>query len=147
MTGSLSFERWAPVLISAAVFAAALKAGFALPPEGKKEILSAAISVGAIFAGFLGTAKAILMALPSTGLPARLRSSGYMDDLARYMAEALAGSLLLCVVSIAGLFPLEVAAPCLFGGIWASVSAYSVVSFWRVSRIMLSILKLDPDKL
>ena len=147
MFRSLSFERWMPAGLGILIFLVSLAIRFELPDETRKELLSATISVSAILAGFLGTAKAILMALPQDGLPKKLRDSGYITDLAHYLAEALHANLGLCVVSIGGFLPLSEFCPIAFAALWAGLAALAVASFWRVSRIMLVILQLDPSKL
>lgn len=147
MMGTLTFERWAPLISSALVLLLAYLTDFELPLDGRKEALSATVSVGAIFAGFLGTTKAIMMSLPVNGLPSKLRASGYMEDLAKYMAEALCGSLGICVISVAGFFAIAQSHAELFGAVWAAGATHAVVSFWRVSRIMLLILRIDPEKM
>lgn len=147
MIGSLSLERSLPAGLGVIAMIASVTLGLALPDDAKREILTATISVGAILAGFLGTTKAILMSLPPSGLPSKLRSSGYMTDLARYLAEALLGAMALCAVSIVGLFPVESLYPVIFCAVWAGLSVYALTGFWRVSRIMLSILQLDPNRL
>lgn len=147
MFKSLTFERWMPVGLGITIFLLALATDFELPGDTKKELLSATISVSAILAGFLGTAKAILMGLPQDGLPKKLRDSGYIGELARYLAEALHANLVLCVVSIGGFLPASGFCPIAFAAFWAGLAALAIASFWRVSRIMLMILQLDPNKL
>lgn len=137
---TLTVERWYPEVIAIVATGFAYLYGFELPEDGRRELLSSTISVGAILAGFLGTAKAILMALPS-GLMADLRESRYMDDLVRYLTAALLSCLGLCFLSVLAFFSL--------GGnwfdlLWVGIGIYAIASFWRFGHLMLLLLKVPP---
>ncbi len=141
MRDHILVERYYPFVLGAVALFTAYHFGAVLPTETRKEILAAAISVGAILAGFLGTVKAIMMALPSALLQ-KLRTSGYMDVLAEYLGHALFGSLGLSVLSVVGLFPVEESYPIHFAAIWFAWSTFAVCAFWRVTGIMLGIFRL-----
>jgi hypothetical protein len=144
---TLTDEHWYPAALSVGAIVVALYFDFMLPAARADALLSATISVGAILAGFLGTAKSILMTLPPDGLVAKLRTSGYLEDLARYLAEALAASLLFCLVSVFGFFSLAAAWPGWYGAAWIGFAVYGMLTFWRAGRIMLALLRLDPNTL
>lgn len=146
MRQSLTFERWYPFIFAGFFAALSWLLEFSLPDDGRKELLSATISVGAILAGFLGTAKAILMALPQVVMT-KLRSSTYLDDLAKYLGVALKSCLAVSAFSISGFFPFATNNNLIFSSLWLALFVFAVLSFWRVSNIMLIILKLDPDSL
>lgn len=146
MRHSLTYERWYPTLFGVALAILAWLIDFGLPEESRKELLSATISIGGILAGFLGTAKTILLALPRE-VQQRLRSTGYMDNLTQYLGEAMLGSLAVAAISVAGFFSISTKIPIQFASIWLGVFLFSVLAFWRVSRIMLLLLRLDPDKI
>jgi len=139
---TLTFERTYPFVFFLLTAALAWFYEFDFPTDGKKELLSASISVGAILAGFLGTAKAILMALPSDALT-RLRMSRYMDDLVRYLSEALLGCLGVSLVSMIGFF-VSATPHSFYPTLWLAIGVHALVSFWRVGRIMLLLLQSPP---
>lgn len=135
----LFLERWHPLPV--ALLIAAMWWYFACPfPKDGKEFLAAALSYSAILTGFLATAKAILMALPSESVMGRLRSSGYIDILVIYLAEGIYGCLAFCLVNLAGFFWDTAALPNLFELFWVFFCTLSTVLFVRVARIMLKIL-------
>ncbi len=146
MQRSLSFERTYPILFAASSAIAAWLLDFALPTEATKELLAATISFGAILAGFIGTAKSILMALPAA-LLSKLRNSTYMDDLAGYLSSALTGSLITSALSVAGFFSLPELVRNWYPALWLGSLIYAGISFWRASRIIVLLLKIDPSKL
>lgn len=146
MQRSLSFERIYPILFAASSAITAWLLDFALPTDATKELLAATISFGAILAGFIGTAKSILMALPAA-LLSKLRTSTYMADLAEYLSSALTGSLLVSAISIAGFFKLPEIIQPWYPDIWLGTLVYAGFSFWRASGIIVLLLKTDPSKL
>lgn len=146
MQRSLSFERIYPILFAASSAIAAWLLDFALPTEATKELLAATISFGAILAGFIGTAKSILMALPMA-LLSKLRASTYMDDLAGYLSTALTGSLITSALSVAGFFSMPEIFKPWYAALWLGSLVFAGISFWRASRIMVLLLKIDPSKL
>jgi hypothetical protein len=118
-------------------------------PQDEKEFLAAAISLGAILTGFIATAKAILAALPTDSVMGRLRSSGYVDDLITYLAEALYGCLAFSVYSIAGFFflvPSKVALTNWYAIVWMGLGSYALMAFYRVARILMKIIKFNPPR-
>jgi len=137
---SLTFERLYPWMFGLAAMLAAWMLGITFPDDSRKELLSAAISISSIFAGFLATAKAILMAMPSTGLMRELKdNTGYIGDLAGYLRDGLIASLSFAIISLLGFFPLGHGA--WFVAIWIGLAVISVAAFWRVSNIMTYLLK------
>lgn len=114
-------------------------------PADDKEFLGAAIGVGAILTGFIATAKAILAALPSDSVMGRLRSSGYIDDLITYLAEALYGCLLFSVFGLAGFFIIK--QPYFgtwFASAWIFLGVFSLAAFFRVSQVLLKVIRFTP---
>lgn len=146
MQRSLSFERIYPILFAASSAIAAWLLDLALPTEATKELLAATISFGAILAGFIGTAKSILMALPAA-LLSKLRTSTYLDDLAGYLSTALTGSLITSAFSVIGFFTLPESIKDFYPALWLGSLMFAGLSFWRASRIMVLLLKIDPSKL
>lgn len=114
-----------------------------LPPD-QKEFFAAALSMGAVLTGFIATAQAILMALPSDSVMGRLRTSGYINELVSYLSSALFGGFLFCMVNLVG-FGLLTSSPLvklIFSSLWIFFAAYSGLAFIRVSNIMFRIMKL-----
>jgi hypothetical protein len=146
MQRTLSFERIYPILFAASSAIAAWLLDFSLPTEATKELLAATISFGAILAGFIGTAKSILMALPES-LLGKLRTSTYLDDLAEYLSTALTGSLITSTLSVVGFFTLSESIKGYYPALWLGSLIFAGISFWRASRIMVLLLKIDPGKL
>lgn len=109
-------------------------------PKGNG-ILSSSLTVGAIFAGFLATCKAILM---SSGLHVmkRLRDTGYIIELVRYLAEALWFSFALCEIALLGFFVDTKSS--LFGVFWIFILVGTAACFIRFARIMLLIIRYNP---
>jgi hypothetical protein len=137
---TLQFERLYPWLFAAGLAGLAWKFHVQIPVESKSDLLSASISVGAILAGFLTTAKAIFMALPATSIKSDFLRSGYIADLARYMAEGICSCLAFCVLNLLGFF-LSIESSAAFNVTWCFVGALSFLTFGRVTHIMLAIFK------
>jgi hypothetical protein len=145
MLKSLNQERAYPLIFALAIGAGAWLMGFSFPDD-KKELLAAVVSFGAILAGFIGTAQTILMALPQRVL-GKLQNSGYMENLSAYLASALLGSLLISAASIAGFFNLPPIVNSYYPPLWAGIFVYAALTFWRVSRIVVLLLRIDPETL
>lgn len=143
---SLTFERWYPLFFAMAsiVVAVALDMSFPDNDSYRAGLLSAAISASAIFVGFVATAKSILMALPS-GIRQQLHDSRYIEDLTSYLNQAMGSNLAFCVLNIMGFFPATQAKMHLFVPFWVGLGIYSVLSFWRVGRTMMAILRLRVE--
>ena len=118
-----------------------------LPPD-EKEFLGAGLSIGAILTGFITTAKAILVALPSDSIMGRLRASGYIEDLILYLSHALYSCFLFSIYCLGGFFLLEADRPALtkyFGVGWIFLSVFSALAFYRVSNFLFRIIRFNPN--
>lgn len=103
-------------------------------------ILSSSMTVGAIFTGFLATAKAILMSLKSRVMK-RIKETGYIVDLVSYLSQAIWLSFSFCILSLLGyFFP---AYPSWYGYLWIAIAVSMAFAFIRVTNIMLKVLKKD----
>ncbi|WP_348700327.1 hypothetical protein [Duganella fentianensis] len=119
-------------------------------PPDEKEFLAAGLSIGAILTGFITTAKAILVALPSDSIMGRLRASGYIDDLILYLAQALYSCFIFSIYCLAGFFLLETNKQVLtkvYGVIWIFLGTFSAVAFYRVSNFLFKIIRFNPDRI
>lgn len=139
---NLGVERWLPYGVASAVMGIVWATEASIPAESRKDILTAAISIAAIFTGFLATAKAILMSLPHDGVMGRIRKSGYIGPLATYLAEGIFSGVIYCCVALAGYFPLPDVVARWFPVLWFGLGVFVLASFYRVTNVMLLILRL-----
>lgn len=119
-----------------------------LPPD-EKEFLAAGLSIGAILTGFITTAKAILVALPTDSIMGRLRASNYIDDLILYLTHALYSCFIFSIYCLAGFFLLETNKQMLtkiYGLIWIFLATFSAFAFYRVSNFLFKIIRFNPDR-
>lgn len=142
----LTIERYHPIALAAAaaIAWAILSERFALTmPRDEKEFLAAALGLGAVLTGFIATAQAILMALPSDSVMRQLRTSGYLEDLVEYIGRALLGGFAFCVINLAGfsLLYAGLSYKNLYWTLWIAAAVYSALTFLRVSKIMLRIMR------
>lgn len=138
----LFLERLHPYILAIAAGIAWYE--LALPfPRDEKEFLAAALSFGAIVTGFMATAQAILMALPSDSVMTQLKTSGYIENLIEYIATTIYCSMAFCIVNIAGFFLLEEGArlPLHYSTVWIVLATFAVFTFVRVVSIMLKIMR------
>jgi hypothetical protein len=110
--------------------------GLSLPQDNS--VLGSSLTIGAIFAGFLATAKAILMSLDSPVMQ-RIKATTYMNELVSYLAQAIWLSFSFCIVSLCGYFMDN--QNYYFGMIWIAIAVGMAVAFIRFTNIMLKILK------
>lgn len=69
----------------------------------------------------------------------RLRSSGYMDVLATYIAQAIWLNLLFCTANVIGFF--ENQGAFWYSIAWVTLAVGALTSFIRVTHVMLQIFK------
>lgn len=142
---SLWFERSYPWLfgIAAGILAWLLEAPL---PEGEKfsALLSASISVSAILVGFLATMKSIVMAVPL--VVSRLEQADYLSLLANYLSSATGANLFFCVLNIAGFFAFFESHLESFSPVWFGLGVYALLAFWRVTKIMVLVLRWQPPR-
>jgi len=134
----LFFEKIYPYLfgILAAIFW--IENGCAFPKTDS--ILSSTLSVSGIFVGFLATSKAILMSMNSP-LISELKRSGYIHELVAYIGQSIWLNLLFCTTNVVGYFINQ--DTIYFSTIWITLSVSSIMSFVRVTHIMLNIFKYN----
>ena len=144
MMMSRRFERWYPWLIATGCGALAALFEVRLPKDDGRltALLSASISTSAILVGFLATVKAILMALPDSGIKAQLSASKEMATLSGYLSAAMTSNLAFCLLNITMFFFEAAQCPAALSYIWIMLGVASLLGFWRVGQIMLMILRL-----
>lgn len=135
-------EQLAPwVLAVTSALAAALlehRGWIAMPRTDTSAFFSAALSLGGVFTGFMATLNTLLYGI-SDQTYMRLKESGYLTDLRRYLGEALGGSFTMCVVAIAAFYSPS--------AMWArvaliGVTAFAIACIYRVTRIGTSLLSV-----
>lgn len=142
---SRTAEKYLPVLLAGAAVAVYLKwfPGF-LIPENVKELLAAAISIGAILAGLLGNAMAILFSIDGKAVIQGLRKTGHFDGLVNYLLGAIFWSSLMAVLSGVGLLvdvkPKELPNP-VAASVWFFATVASIVAYGRVINLFSRILR------
>lgn len=142
----LKIEKYHPIAlaVATAVAWALLSERFALTmPKDEKEFLAAALGLGAVLTGFIATAQAILMALPSDSVMGRLRTSGYLEDLVEYIGRALHGGFAFCVLNLIGfsILYLDKDVKSIYWILWIGLAVYAALAFLRISKIMLRIMR------
>jgi len=140
----LDRERASPWILALVVGLAAWflhgAAFISLPVQSPDSYLSAVISLGGVLTGFMATLKALLYAMSDTAYR-RLKCSGYLEDLLRYLREALWGSVLMCVVALIAFYlPKSVG----LHSIVAGVSAFALSSVARIASITTKLLAVRP---
>ena len=137
------FHKWYPTLISLALAILTTQIptllDFTYETKDRSAFLSASMSLGAILTGFIATSQAILMTLPEAGLLSRLRSSGYIHDLVNCFAAAMIGATFFVALSLVGFFITTLNSQ--FYYIWFFSLSYCALTFFRVSKLMMLILK------
>ena len=111
-----------------------------------EEMLSALVSLGGIFAGFLATVKTLLLTMDRVVMR-RLRESGYISDLLLYLKEGIYSSLILCLVAMIG-FNSAISDPENHAALLFSVLFFALLALYRIARISMALLlnPEDPDE-
>ena len=105
-------------------------------------ILSSTLTVSGIFVGFLATCKAILISMDSPVLN-DLAETRYIDDLVSYISQAIWWNLVFCLVNVVGYFCQSTS---YFSTLWMFFAICALLTFVRVTRIMLEIFKYSQKK-
>lgn len=139
---SLKIEKFYPFLLASVGAAACWSLAFVLPAD-EKEFLAAALSLGAVLTGFIATAQSILMALPSDTVMGRIRTSGYLNELISYIAQALLGGLFFCSISLLGFFLISsnLVVKQFYADVWMWSALFCFFTFYRVTSIMMRIMR------
>lgn len=138
---SRHWDMYYPYIFALVVGGIAYALAVTISAGDRTDFLSASISFGAVIAGFVATSKAILMALPSDGVLARIKKSGYINDLADYLKAALYGAITFCAVNVAGFF-LTSDLPKEYMAAWFLLGTFASLAFTRLTSLMLLILRM-----
>lgn len=104
------------------------------------DILSASIPMGAIFTGFLATLESMVITIQHPKVET-LRSTKFFGLLLSYLQEAIWMSLLYCAWGLFGFFYDERHPPTWFGPIWVGLSFATLLTFYRVSSILIALIR------
>lgn len=132
---SLKIEKWYPYGVSLAAPIAYW--GLNLQFPATEEILSAGITFGAIFMGFVATNKTLILTLDSRVMRA-IRKGQYFDILLSYLSQSLWSSMVFTLYSFSLFFCRPVA--CWLAMLWLYLAAVMVLTFYRVTRCLLSVV-------
>ena len=147
MPTKLQVERWGPVIFGCISVAAWWAADGQIKFHFAKEILAALISAAAIAAGFLATSLSILLPMASTETGKRLRNSGYLPYLFRYLREAIYSCLVLALVCILTFFclPEGGAANAWLAVIIVFTSAYAAGALARIAEVLMNLFERESE--
>lgn len=134
---SLTWERIYPGVLALICAGAWWHFGHPFPTARMDAFLSAALTYAAILIGFMSTAQTLIIGMPVMGA---LKSSGYLDVLLQYMRWATHSLIFFSVLNLLGFF-LPTDAPLWFQGAWILVGVFSLAAFYRVTSILLKIMR------
>ncbi|MCV0387136.1 MAG: hypothetical protein K5821_12005 [Nitrobacter sp.] len=138
---SLLFERSWPYIGSVVVLAVWWY-GLGHPfPSKPDALMGASGTVAAVFVGFLGTAKAIVLGLTSSAAFKRLKSTGYANVLFSYLYEALFSGVIFLAVAVVGFFLPENKPQSWFSIIWFLTGVASLLLYVRVTGLLFRLIK------
>lgn len=142
---SLAAEKYYPWVAAAGAAVAGYQLGLNEAFfENRDTLLQSTLTLAAIFTGFLATANSLLISLRGSQVLGDLSSNGYLDDLLSYMTTATNASLSMCLWSLTGLFvdqPSYLADTGVYTTTWAALTGLTVSSFYRVSSLMIKLVK------
>lgn len=107
-------------------------------PKGE-EFLSASITVGAIFTGFLATSKSILIGLQSENFD-RFKKTKFFPILVSYLRQAIFISLMYCGICLAGFAWADKCFPDWYQAVWVWFTTATFLSFYRVTQVTLNLI-------
>lgn len=142
-------ENYYPFLLACLAALLWWKFSAVFPPD-EKEFLASGLSLGAILTGFITTAKAILVALPSDSIMGRLRQSNYIEDLISYLAHALYSCFAFSIYCLLGFFLLEhekIVLTKYYAVVWIFLGVFSAAAFYRVSNFLFKIIRFNPNNI
>ncbi|MCO8106947.1 hypothetical protein [Acinetobacter indicus] len=108
--------------------------------DKKAEFLSVGISLGAIWAGFIGVIMGLFMTLSNTDILTKMKDSGYINELHSYLISSIKGSIVFSMISFAGFFFLANNFEYYFC-IWVGSIIYAGMTFLRAANISYSIMR------
>lgn len=142
---SVFIEKWYPMILGLAAFGlGAWYFGKNPIPVAMHDLFSAAVSIGAIAVGFLGTAMAILFSIEHRWIVKQVKRAGLFERLIGFLLYAIWGCLLLAVLS-GGSLLLDLQNPANWYSwsvaVWGGVLIGALASCFRVLRLFAKILQ------
>lgn len=141
---ALFWEQVYPYAIGSCAAAAWWYLGISMPKGSLPDLLSAALTLGAILTGFLATSKTILFGMKSSLLMRQLRKAGYATTLMSYLGQGIWISFLFSILCLAGFFVPESFCET-FGVVWIFLGVTAAAAFYRVTKIILLLLKREDE--
>lgn len=131
-------ERSYPYVAAAAAACGYYFGEFAFPKG--QDVLSATITIGAIFTGFLATSKSLAISIDTPAMT-ELRQTKFFDLLVQYLREAIHVSLLLGAFGILGFFYDSTNPPRWYGVTWITLLVSTFLTFFRVTNAFLELIQ------
>lgn len=119
---------------------------FPASPDG---LFGTAATVAAVFASFLGVAKAIILSIKTSDAYKILAQKGYTSELFGYLRSGIFASVLFASLSILGFFVSKESVIhghklySIFSMAWIFAGAYSPFTYIRVTNILFKLLKIS----
>jgi hypothetical protein len=110
-------------------------------PAKPDALMGASGTVAAVFVGFLGTAKAIVLGLTSSAAFKKLKTTGYSKLLFAYLYEALFGGIIFLAIAIIGFFLPENKPQIWFAIIWFLSGVSALLLYVRVTGLLFRLIK------
>lgn len=136
-------ERWLPMILGVLAGAGcygAIRGGYQVP-EAIGELLSGAMALSAIIAGFLATTKSILFSIPDSRRLKELQKLGLMEHLISCLMSSIRWSLGLALLSAASLLAQGSEWLRYLLVPWATAAVTSIVSYHVVASMLASLLR------
>lgn len=133
---TLNQERWYPLIV-ALMLAVAFYLSPICFPKGEG-ILSAGLTMGAIFTAFIATNKSVILTL-DTRIMKKMRDGPYYDTLISYLRSALWSSFFFSVFCLA-LYFFELSKNRFLSAVWIGCVSHMILTFHRVTRVLLCVI-------
>ncbi len=115
-------------------------------PKNPSNIFISSISFGAIVTGFLATTEGILLTINTRSvLVTKLYKSGHFLSIISYLASTIRVGILFSIFSLTILIDERVAKIFWFQIFWVFLASFLFSSFYRITEIIIRILKMPPN--
>ena len=138
MKYNLKFEKFKPYIFATFVFLLGIYLRFELPE--KKDFLGGTLTISAILAGFLATAKSLLVAIDNDVM-ARIKKTSYHELLINYLVCAIYSCFLFSIYNLWGYFICH--RNYLYSHCWLWLAVFCIFAFLRVMKIFTLIIKSE----
>lgn len=125
-------ERYGPYLFALAVCVVTWKHPLQIPKEYHADVIGSALSMAAIFLGFMATSLSILISIKESPVADALRTNGSMGLLVSYLRQAIFWTLLWLISS----FLLYFQQPGLLLSLWSALACLALLCFLRVVHLL-----------